>query len=178
MTTTRHTRILAAFGAIALVPAALAACSGGADEPAESPAEEQPAEETPAEETPAEEAPAEEAAGGDIQAQCAAASSSILEATSGMGDISTMMAEQDVEGITQLISEIDAGLAEAGNEITDADLKATYEEFSGQFSTIASGLEKIAADPTSEEAQAAVSEMTDAQAKLQEAGAAFQEACS
>jgi len=133
MTVSRRARLLAAIGAIAFIPAALTACSGG---------------------------------GQSVADACQVAQEKITDATSGLSS-----AMSDPEAAETMFADMTAALKEAGDEITNEEVKSAYDDFTASFDDTQSLLEEMAADPANADMDAiteATNSMTDSATKITE----------
>jgi len=136
MTISRRARLFAAIGAIALIPAALTACSGG---------------------------------GQSASDACKIAQESITDASSGMTE-----AMSDPEAAEQAFADMTAAISEAGDDITNEEVKGAYDDFAASFQDTQAVLEEMTADP----ANADMDAITEATNGMTESAQKISEVCS
>lgn len=135
MTISRRARLFAAIGAIALVPAALTACSGGQS----------------------------------VSEACKVAQESITDASSGMTE-----AMSDPAAAEQAFADLTTAITEAGDDITNEEVKGAYDEFAASFQDTQAVLEEMTADP----ANADMDAITEATNGMTESAQKISEVCS
>ncbi|MGI6877278.1 hypothetical protein [Microbacterium sp. gxy059] len=150
MAITRRSRVLAVVGVIALVPAALTACSGGGQSTADA---------------------------------CKIVNDGMTEITSNVNEVMSAASSQDIDTVNTLISDMNDEIASLGEEVTNEEVSAAFDDFAGSFQKVVDAAPQLAeldlTDPASaDKANEIAEQVTDAQSEIMESGQAIQELCS
>lgn len=166
MATIRSSRALFALGLVALIPAALTACSGG-DDAAEAPADDSASSQT--EET------APEAADQSKEDACGIIMDGLTDLSADSSELMTATTEGDTDKVTEIASALNDQISGLNDQVTNAEVSEVFSSFAESYDTIITISEEAAADPAS--AADKMTELTDATEALTTAQTDLQEVC-